>query len=1425
MINDVFKKYLLFQPPQYRKRLKKQIEFLEIGMWDGGVKVKKIKGTRDNRTVFEARLDRGNRIIFTLGFDESTREFSQDKNVLIYIWGIVSHDDISNKSKAIIPANAPFLKFSSLGENNVQELILDDLDDSHYTQEYITKKISDDAGSQKWHRLNDADWERIELFTKDDFDLYLYLTPTQIDVLKMPPPVLLSGTAGSGKTTIGVYYLLKKSIGSYRKLFITYNKFLKVAAERLYTGLLNSDKSAGGFVHPDFYTYKEFCLHTVNRFSSKFLPENEINYERFTSLMQQNRSASKYDTPLIWEEIRSIIKGGLPQLNAGLFTEAIKKLRNIKIDAGFINILHRQFTIFSNLESAPRIEHLINKYLHVNFRDFLKNFTFIINNEPERVIPLLENILELLAKQKEITQKKYLSFLEYEMMGKKKAPNFNLDRKEIYQIFEWYQNKLETGGLWDELDLTKEAINIFTDKDVSDARYDLVICDEVQDLTDIQHDLLFYAVKSPLNLILTGDTKQIINPSGFRWEELKQHFYERDLKIPEINFLSLNFRSSGSIVELSNCLLDIKTELLGLSSDQLPEDWKFKNRPPVIVAGISESVIINNLRATGAGKTILVRTEEEKKLLKALLETELIFTISEAKGLEFDTVFLWKFCSEKQTADIWDTIFSKNYSSVHSARIKHEINLLYVAITRAQKDLLIYDGHRASVIWDNPRIGEKVVISNDMEFIDNIWNVLSSPEEWLEQGNYYFEREYYMAAIECYKNAGAKDPLLKAEAFYFEKKGDFIEAAKRFELLGEWEKAARYFEKCEAFSEALALWILLEQTDKANICRVQVYEKARDYSALADLYVTMKEPLKAAENYAKNKSYLQAADLFHRLKIIESAAINYELGGHLDKAAPLYAKIKKYEKAADLYEKISDFAKAESLLKKLKNTAKLLNLYQKSNNIPMLLKYYAKAKDSAGAIKLLKKNYSPEETLKYANQFFKKGQHFEAYAAYQVAGDDNGIALTSLRLKKYSEAGNHFEKIGKLSLAGNAYAKGKDYKKAFVCYTQSTDNREEDFENAKKVAYKMGEKAVHEVGQSFFSKGKYELALQCSLAANNYFNAGMCYVQMLEYDNAVEAWKRSVFYSGLESIADYCISVNKPELCARVLFGTGPEILANTEVPQIARKESKLISLMDIYFKNAASEEEMFQWAESLNLMDRTNNYIPVIYEYYKKSRFYNDLYKYIKMVKILHESAFISIREELWKLISTPQGKGDEFTAIAFDMLDMKDNLQHLLSNLEVNVKNYLLFTGSSQKEKAYDYLMKIEDYYTIKRVLYENKDFLIFAEYCEKLNNKSEAADYYLRAKEYRKAISIFVELGYWLRAGDTSFFIGDYENALAYYNRYGKNELKIADTLFKLGEYEKAKEIYIKKNKRKKVEEIRQLQWVSKNVTFPEEQSLFE
>ena len=146
-------------------------------------------------------------------------------------------------------------------------------------------------------------------------------------------------------------------------------------------------------------------------------------------------------------------------------------------------------------------------------------------------MPCSVEILRLVSASSADFTAPLLSAEEYLALGRKRAPSFIYDRREIYRIAEYYQDRLGRSGRWDEIDLSKAALQILEEAG-GESSWDLVICDEVQDLTDVQISLLFHLAADPRSIVLTGDSRQIINPSGFRWEEVKNKLYERGLPVP-----------------------------------------------------------------------------------------------------------------------------------------------------------------------------------------------------------------------------------------------------------------------------------------------------------------------------------------------------------------------------------------------------------------------------------------------------------------------------------------------------------------------------------------------------------------------------------------------------------------------------------------------------------------------------------------------------------------------------------------------------------------------------------------------------------------------------------------------------------------------------------------------------------------------------
>jgi superfamily I DNA/RNA helicase len=129
------------------------------------------------------------------------------------------------------------------------------------------------------------------------------------------------------------------------------------------------------------------------------------------------------------------------------------------------------------------------------------------------------------------------------------------DRATIHKLFNLYQNWLKQETLWDDLDLSRQALlNVRTQ--YPHGRYDQVIVDEVQDLTIYQVQLLLSLAKNPEGVFLAGDVHQSIYPSRFRWERLKQQVYEfyNAKYTPMLSVIDKNYRSVRPIVNICNTI-------------------------------------------------------------------------------------------------------------------------------------------------------------------------------------------------------------------------------------------------------------------------------------------------------------------------------------------------------------------------------------------------------------------------------------------------------------------------------------------------------------------------------------------------------------------------------------------------------------------------------------------------------------------------------------------------------------------------------------------------------------------------------------------------------------------------------------------------------------------------------------------------------
>ena len=271
-------------------------------------------------------------------------------------------------------------------------------------------------------------------------------------------------------------------------------------------------------------------------------------------------------------------------------------------------------------------------------------------------------------------------------------------RPSLYELFDKYCLWLRESGLYDLNLIAHDWMRHAA------ARYDFIVVDEVQDLTVVQLALALRTLKNPAQFLLCGDSNQIVHPNFFSWSKIKSLFW-RDPALAErqqLHILRNNFRNSAQVTGVANALLKIKHKRFG----SIDRESNFLVTPINQDAGTVTLLAddanarrqMNEQTRRSTQFAVLVLRDEDKAEARRHFDTPLLFSIHEAKGLEYDNIVLYRFVSDQRTqfSDIADGVTSADLAAddLHYSRAKDKadksleiykfyVNALYVALTRA----------------------------------------------------------------------------------------------------------------------------------------------------------------------------------------------------------------------------------------------------------------------------------------------------------------------------------------------------------------------------------------------------------------------------------------------------------------------------------------------------------------------------------------------------------------------------------------------------------------------------------------------------------------------------------------------------------------------------------------------------------------------
>ena len=312
---------------------------------------------------------------------------------------------------------------------------------------------------------------------------------------------------------------------------------------------------------------------------------------------------------------------------------------------------------------------------------------------------------------------------QYRTLGTRQSIFAANEREALYDLFERYRAWLQEAKLFD-LNLVAHDWHR-----QAQARYDFVVVDEVQDLTVVQLALVLQSLKKPGQFLLCGDSNQIVHPNFFSWSKIKTLFW-RDPDLAErqqLQVLRANFRNGTQVTRVANALLKIKHRRFGSIDRESNFLVNAVNQEAGAVSLLADS---DNARRDLNAQTrrstrfaVLVLRDEDKAEARKQFDTPLIFSVHEAKGLEYDSIVLFRFVSDNraQFNEIAEGVGAADLVSddLHYGRAKDKtdksleiykfyVNALYVALTRAIRNVYLIEsdaGHPLLRLLDIAQTG------------------------------------------------------------------------------------------------------------------------------------------------------------------------------------------------------------------------------------------------------------------------------------------------------------------------------------------------------------------------------------------------------------------------------------------------------------------------------------------------------------------------------------------------------------------------------------------------------------------------------------------------------------------------------------------------------------------------------------------------
>jgi len=727
---------------------------------------KKMKGTDK---IFKFRLANGYRCLYEYG--KENRVFKSEPEIILH--GVVDHDSQGVRGR-------------QLEKNSLTSESLDTLNDEVREEGYFQRK--DKETYLRYIPINETITTEALMYKMEEADgRFLYpLEGIQDDVLDSQGPLLLMGSAGSGKTLVEISKALKNAHDNTYQLYITFTSMLKDVGEDLYKRYSAMSGLEG---ETTFYALSDFYLQTLNLEET-----NHMSFEKFLEWFKENNFEGKYDYlktvgPInLWTEIRGLIKGYTNNYYRDLEIENLShyvKKETIK-EWGYDTLIKKKSG------SSSRYQIL----------DIEKLYPVIKNQVPKLHEALIEKDLTTLF----IDRYTYL----FGMSDKYSMYDREIKEKLYGFVKDIYQPYLSENNLYDDNDLARGLRRAIHEDEV--LPYDHVFIDEVQDLSELQILSLVELADQPQNVYMTGDVSQIINPTLFVKGRVGAIYKQRfeGIELNQDLTLNQNFRNGRRILDIVSKLLNIRQERLGTYTDDIREESRageeFSGMPFYIERNKEMFIPTLNSWIGVPNVAIIVANERSKKILKTELDLDIsletnIFTVQEVKGKEFYKAIIYNITSDY--SDEWHKIMEEDPTRDKSIVTKYMyyFNILYVAMTRAKHNIFLFEEKDTPIIRDIKPLFEH--LNDSLKSLMDISNYDTRESRYIQAQN-YFDQEDYERAKTVYWQLDDTEKGNIAKAYSNLQKGRFEDGVKYLYAYAEhYNKALKYTHKLPVFNTLL----------------------------------------------------------------------------------------------------------------------------------------------------------------------------------------------------------------------------------------------------------------------------------------------------------------------------------------------------------------------------------------------------------------------------------------------------------------------------------------------------------------------------------------------------------------------------------------------------------------------------------------------